>query len=78
MPCYPCTHCNKCGIYSLKMDLRCKTCDEPVVPGAEVCPKCGANYLHNMTRGKIAKPEGTNDYYTKINEYLKSQGKTQL
>ena len=50
MPCYPCSHCNKCGIFSLRLDLRCSTCGEP--------------FLHNMKRGKIGKPEGSQDYYS--------------
>lgn len=65
MPCYPCTHCNKCGLFSLKLDLHCTTCGEPVIAGQRICPKCGNPYRHNTVRGKIRKPADAADYYTK-------------
>lgn len=66
MPCYPCTHCNKCGLFSLKLDLRCATCGTPVAPGASTCPNCGESYLFNTVSGEVSKPEGAVDYYTEM------------
>lgn len=68
MPCYPCTHCNKCGLFSMKLDLRCNHCGNPIVAGLRSCPECGSSYQHNMKRGKIVKPVGSSDYYTEIIE----------
>lgn len=68
MPCYPCNHCNKCGIFSLRLELGCKTCGADVIPGADTCPSCLTPYRGNTVRGSIGKPEGTVDYYTKIEE----------
>lgn len=73
MPCYPCTHCNKCGIFSLKLELTCATCGADVQTGRTTCPVCGQRYLHNTVRGKMAKPDGHSDYYTRIEEYLRTQ-----
>ena len=66
MPCYPCTHCNKCGLFSMKLDLRCKRCGSPIIPGVQVCPECGTAYRHNMNRGKVIKPSDASDYYTEM------------
>ena len=41
MGCYPCTHCNKCGIFSVKAETRCARCGEIRTPGTPACPKCG-------------------------------------
>ena len=68
MPCYPCNHCNKCGIFSLRLELTCNTCGADVLAGASVCPGCGTPYAGNTTRGGIGKPEGSEDYYTKLEE----------
>lgn len=68
MPCYPCTHCNKCGIYSIRLELTCATCGADVVTGESHCPSCGTSYQGNTKRGKMGKPEGTTDYYTRIDE----------
>lgn len=68
MPCYPCNHCNKCGIFSLRLELACKTCGADVIPGADACPDCHTPYRGNTLRGKIGKPKGTVDYYTRIEE----------
>lgn len=57
MPCYQCSHCNKCGMFSLKLDLRCSTCGEPIVPGEASCGKCGTPYRSNMRRGRIARSD---------------------
>lgn len=66
MPCYPCTHCNKCGIYSIRLELTCAACGSDVVAGLDTCPACGARYAGNTKRGKMGKPEGSTDYYTNI------------
>lgn len=68
MPCYPCSHCNKCGIFSLRLELTCNTCGADVMTGESICPQCGTPYAGNTTRGKMGKPEGTTDYYTEIDE----------
>lgn len=71
MPCYPCNHCNKCGIFSLRLELTCGTCGADVVVGKSECPECGSSYANNTKRGKIGKPEDATDYYTQLAE---SQG----
>lgn len=70
MPCYPCSHCNKCGIFSLRLEIRCATCGADVQVGESICPECGTPYAGNTIRGKMGKPEGAVDYYTKIDENL--------
>ena len=72
MPCYPCGHCNKCGMFSLKLEITCGTCGADVVTGETHCPVCGSSYAGNIKRGGMGKPKGMEDYYTKIAE---SQGK---
>lgn len=71
MPCYVCSHCNKCGIFSMKMEFTCNTCGADVVPGESVCPTCDTPYAGNTTRGKMSKPEGSEDIYTELE---KSEG----
>ncbi len=71
MPCYPCSHCNKCGIFSIRLELTCNTCGADVVVGQSTCPECGTPYAGNTSRGKMGKPEDADDYLTRINE---SQG----
>ena len=66
MPCYPCSHCNKCGIFSMRLEIRCATCGADVVVGQADCPECRTPYAGNTVRGKMGKPEGTVDYYTEI------------
>lgn len=73
MPCYTCSHCNKCGMFSMQLDLTCSTCRSVVVAGKGNCPECGSAYLHNTTRGHMAKPEGATDYYTKIEDALEKK-----
>ena len=68
MPCYTCSRCNKCGIFSIRLELRCATCGADVVIGKKACPECGASYRNNIKRGMMGKPKGTKDYYTSIEE----------
>lgn len=70
MPCYPCTHCNKCGIYSIRLELACATCGADVVTGASSCPECGSPYRNNTVRGRMGKLEGASDYYTEIDRSM--------
>lgn len=58
MPCYVCSHCNKCGMFSTVLDLRCRTCNEPIPPGSSVCAKCGTKFSGNMKTGKARRPGG--------------------
>lgn len=58
MPCYICGHCNKCGMYSASLDIRCSTCDEPIPPGSSVCSKCGTSFFGNMKTGKYKRQDG--------------------
>ena len=64
MPCYPCSHCNKCGIFSIRLEVTCNTCGSDMVIGQNVCPTCGTPYKGNTSRGMMGKPKGTVDYYT--------------
>lgn len=41
MACYPCTHCNKCGMYSARAAVLCAACETPIPVGAPRCPNCG-------------------------------------
>ena len=41
MACYPCTHCNKCGMYSARAQIVCADCETPIPIGAPSCPNCG-------------------------------------
>lgn len=41
MGCYPCTHCNKCGIFSVKAESRCAQCGALRMPGTAACKECG-------------------------------------
>ena len=41
MACYPCTHCNKCGMYSARAEIVCDACEEPIPVGVSSCPTCG-------------------------------------
>lgn len=41
MPCYPCVHCNKCGMYSMSNDLVCAVCGAVLLPGRMDCAECG-------------------------------------
>ena len=54
MACYPCTHCNKCGMYSAMGISVCAACETPMPPGTPVCPNCGGRKTKTMS---IA-PEG--------------------
>lgn len=46
MSCYPCTHCNKCGIYSTgTMKYVCAQCGADVAPGSPGCIECGCREL---------------------------------
>ena len=64
MPCYPCNHCNKCGIFSLKLELTCTPhAADPSSQAQPACLHCREPYLHNMRRGAIGKPQGIR-YYT--------------
>ncbi len=42
MACYPCTHCNKCGIYSARAAILCAECSTPIPVGTARCPNCGS------------------------------------
>lgn len=55
MTCYQCSHCNKCGIFSLRMELTCNTCGAMVVAGTDACPECDSPYKNNTTRGGYTK-----------------------
>ncbi|MDR1014213.1 MAG: hypothetical protein LBL86_04445 [Coriobacteriales bacterium] len=43
MPCYQCSHCGKCGMFSYSMELACGTCGTPLAPGLSHCEACGAS-----------------------------------
>lgn len=73
MPCYQCSHCNKCGIFSVKLDLTCANCGADILPGKNTCPTCGAPYSSNMKRGKLGKPAGAKDWFTELDDYLKQE-----
>lgn len=66
MPCYQCSHCNKCGMYSIRLQILCGTCGADVVIGQKDCPSCGTPYRNNIKRGMMGKPKGTEDYSARI------------
>ena len=41
MACYPCIHCNKCGMYSATAQTQCANCATPIPIGIASCPQCG-------------------------------------
>ena len=41
MACYPCIHCNKCGMYSVAAEIRCEACGTLITVGMSACPQCG-------------------------------------
>lgn len=55
MPCYQCSHCNKCGMYSRVMEVRCAFCGAAIAPGTSVCSECKKPVRHNMRRGKMTE-----------------------
>lgn len=42
MACYPCTHCNKCGMFSARAMIVCAECETEIGVGMAACPKCGS------------------------------------
>ena len=42
MACYPCIHCNKCGMFSVKAVTVCSECGREIPPGTVTCPDCGS------------------------------------
>lgn len=45
MACYTCTHCNKCGMFSIRVEVVCKDCGAKVPVGQSACPVCGGKKL---------------------------------
>ena len=43
--CYTCTHCNQCGLYSTRTDLRCAECGTAMPIGVSACPNCGGRKI---------------------------------
>lgn len=43
--CYTCTHCNQCGLYSTRTELRCAECNTEIPIGVGACPKCGCKKI---------------------------------
>lgn len=41
MACYPCTHCNKCGMFSCRVVYVCADCGTEFKPGQAACSQCG-------------------------------------
>lgn len=48
MACYPCTHCNKCGMYSARASIVCAECEESIPTGVPACPKCGSKKFKSI------------------------------
>lgn len=46
--CYPCVHCNKCGMYSARAAIVCAACKAPVPVGAANCPECGGRKFESV------------------------------
>lgn len=57
MACYPCTHCNKCGMYSARAEIVCDACEEPIPVGVSSCPACGGKKFRPV-RLPDAQPAG--------------------
>jgi len=51
--CYQCSRCNRCGKFSYKAAILCRSCDAVVAPGESECPSCGAPTLGNIYVGKV-------------------------
>ena len=46
--CYPCVHCNKCGMYSARAEIVCAACKAPIPVGAPSCPACGGKKFESV------------------------------
>ena len=51
--CYQCSRCNRCGKFSYKAAILCRSCDAEVAPGESACLSCGAPTLGNIYVGKV-------------------------
>ena len=57
MACYPCTHCNRCGVYSISYGAVCGMCGAPIPPGTAACPNCGADVMGGLSLVKEEENE---------------------
>ena len=48
MSCYPCIHCNKCGMYSARAKLVCGDCGADLPVGVRACPQCGSKKVASV------------------------------
>jgi hypothetical protein len=48
MSCYPCSHCNQCGKFNLKVELRCVRCDTLLKANDARCSRCGVLARSNV------------------------------
>lgn len=56
MACYPCTHCNKCGMYySVPTAMVCAECETVVPIGAPGCPSCGCKKVKAVPVSSLNK-----------------------
>ena len=70
MPCYQCSHCGKCGMHSLVVELNCGNCGAPIPPGQSVCAQCGEPFRFNMKRGEFTAKNGDDRYLKIVKEAL--------
>lgn len=59
MGCYPCTHCNECGAFSLKLVSVCSRCGHEMPLGGGTCPACGNRSTLTIAQGQEARPAPT-------------------
>lgn len=51
MSCYPCTHCNECGAFPLKLVSVCSRCGHEMPLGGGTCPACGNRSTLTIAKG---------------------------
>ena len=61
MPCYICTRCNKCGMYSARAAVVCAECGFDLPIGQNKCPNCGSTSFKGVERPSVPPtPRETN------------------
>ena len=62
MACYPCTHCNKCGMYySVPTAMVCAECETVVPIGTPGCPNCGCRKVKAVPVTSLSQKSDTGE-----------------